>query len=234
MISTILKPSKFKGVLFDLDDTLVPAIASYDFAMQTIGIDPTDATYLKARELTKRNLPKGSPVAKSRFLYFKNYLELKGEYSPKAHAQLADRYESLVVEQMTNSWQMLGRQELMRKLSKAGFLIGVLTNETLRLQTRKLDAFWPEDVPLATVTTSEEFGLEKPDEGIFRIALARISLEKHEILYIGDSWENDISPCLSLGISCLHSTEFGTSQTPDLRSQQVPRIALLTELFDFL
>ncbi|MDK2973843.1 MAG: putative hydrolase of the superfamily [Methanofollis sp.] len=55
-----------------------------------------------------------------------------------------------------------------------------------------------------TVVFSSDVGCKKPDEEIFLTALARMHLEPHQALFIGDSQSNDLVPSRRLGMQALH------------------------------
>ena len=57
------------------------------------------------------------------------------------------------------------------------------------------------------VLSSEEEGLEKPDERIFLRALGRAGCEPHEACMIGDRPDNDIAPAKRLGMRTIRITQ---------------------------
>jgi putative hydrolase of the HAD superfamily len=54
------------------------------------------------------------------------------------------------------------------------------------------------------VLFSSDFGYKKPDSRIFLAGASRLDLNPGEILYIGDSIENDINPSRGLGMKAMH------------------------------
>jgi len=54
------------------------------------------------------------------------------------------------------------------------------------------------------VLFSSDFGFKKPDARIFLAGASRLGLKPKEILYIGDSFENDINPAQRLGMKAMH------------------------------
>ena len=51
---------------------------------------------------------------------------------------------------------------------------------------------------------SSDFGYKKPDARIFLAGAQYLGLRPKEILYIGDSYENDINPSRGLGMKAMH------------------------------
>lgn len=198
-------------VFFDLDDTLVDSEAAYVVGMKAIGIDPNSQAFLQARKQVKDELPSLAPIARSRFHYLKKYLENKKEYSPELHFRIASQYEEAVVMEMKKQWNQLGRKKLMMDLKALGKILFVVTNETLRFQTMKLNAFDPKAELFSGFLTSEEVGCEKPDERIYQLALQKVSARASETLMIGDSFDKDIEPALNLGMRACLTTQFRSS-----------------------
>jgi putative hydrolase of the HAD superfamily len=54
------------------------------------------------------------------------------------------------------------------------------------------------------VLFSSDLGFKKPDSRIFLTGASRLGLKPEEILYIGDSLENDINPSRGLGMKAMH------------------------------
>ncbi len=82
---------------------------------------------------------------------------------------------------------------LLDSLDKHGFKLGMITNGPVEHQKNKiaalgLDKYFPKD----HIFISDEVGIAKPDPTIFKIAAERLGLQAEEILYVGDTWINDI------------------------------------------
>ena len=199
-------------VLFlDLDDTIVNSSAAYNHGMHAIGIEPNDLDYLRAREQTKCLLPKLAPQSHSRFLYFKTYLENRGEYTPALHLSMAYEYEAAVLNFLEDNWNFLNRESLFLKLRTLYSFIHILTNEMTRIQVHKLRVLDPNFMLFDRVTTSEDVGFEKPDHSIFNHALQVSNVKPSQVIMVGDSFDNDIRPALELGIKPILTTEFSGS-----------------------
>ena len=71
------------------------------------------------------------------------------------------------------------------------------------------------------------FGIKKPGAAIYEEALRRAGARPEEVLFVGDSWENDILMPLRLGMSVLHvqlaSARDPTS--PEAERHQIQKIA---------
>ena len=195
-------------LLFDLDDTLVPSSKSYDVAMQVIGVDPSDPLYLQARSEVKTACPKGYPASRSRRLYFKRFLELQGEFSPRRYLELVTGYEAKVASYLGQAWQELERPRLFSQLTDKVDKIGLVSNETTFMQSAKLSQMDPEWNHFDFILTSEEVGCEKPDLRIFQRALDIVKATSGECLCVGDNFACDIAAPISLGMRAIQTLEF--------------------------
>jgi putative hydrolase of the HAD superfamily len=57
------------------------------------------------------------------------------------------------------------------------------------------------------VLFSSDFGYKKPDSRIFMAGAGYLGMSPQDILYIGDSWDNDIHPSRGLGMRAMHIEE---------------------------
>lgn len=214
-------------LLFDLDDTLVDSRSAYVYGMKKVGLSENDSSYLKGREAVKKMLPSGAPSARSRFLYFKQMLQMRGEYTPQRHLEICHAYENGVVEYVGKQWQNLGRSDFFLDLKKHFPKIGIVTNETTRMQILKVMAFDPNFEIFDYIVTSEEAGCEKPQEKIFQLAFDHFKAPLKEFVMIGDSFKNDIEPATKLGITAIKTVEFFDD---GMGSGTFPTISNLMEL----
>lgn len=84
-------------------------------------------------------------------------------------------------------------------LDQAGFRLGVVTNGRTAKQRRKIEALNLQDL-LGALLISEELGAAKPDERIFRAAAAKLALQPHECMFVGDNPEKDVWGASAIGM----------------------------------
>ncbi|WP_404332528.1 HAD family hydrolase [Mesobacillus maritimus] len=82
---------------------------------------------------------------------------------------------------------------LLKELTKLGIEIGLITNgptehQRLKIQQLGLDEHFSEN----RIFISDQVGKAKPNPYIFEVAAREINLPPEELLYVGDSWENDV------------------------------------------
>lgn len=89
-------------------------------------------------------------------------------------------------------------------LAERGLKLGAVTNnpkKASRLIREARDQGLP-DV-LEVMVTSVDCGWRKPHHVPFQLALDALGIAAHEAMFVGDSWENDIAPALSLGMTAV-------------------------------
>lgn len=112
----------------------------------------------------------------------------------------------------TNVKEVPGALDLIRVLKGEGISIGVITNNTERMQSTKLrDCGFAEYVDF--VLTSESCGIMKPDPRIFQMALEKFNVIPAESVMVGDSYEYDIVGALESGISSVWFNRNGELQS---------------------
>lgn len=82
-------------------------------------------------------------------------------------------------------------------LKEAGYLVGIAGNQTARAGRliRELN------LPAGFIATSDDLGAEKPSVAFFEKVLELVDHEPHEVLYVGDRFENDIVPAHEAGMA---------------------------------
>jgi putative hydrolase of the HAD superfamily len=84
-------------------------------------------------------------------------------------------------------------------LAQAGLRLGVVTNGRIHNQRRKIERLNLQEA-LGALLISEEFGAAKPDGRIFRAAAAKLAVQPHECMFIGDNPENDVLGASTVGM----------------------------------
>jgi putative hydrolase of the HAD superfamily len=114
--------------------------------------------------------------------------------------------------------------EVLTQLKARGLILGLITNARQEMLTiyRELGL----DKYLDFVATSEEAGSEKPDPGIFQLALEKAGVEADAAVHVGDQYEMDILGANAAGMRAVLIDRYDVF--PD--SAYRPRITTLREL----
>lgn len=91
--------------------------------------------------------------------------------------------------------------EVVRTLRKAGFRVGILSDQTQWLEELdQRDSFFKE---FDVVFNSYRLGIGKKDPQVFRIVAEKLGVEPHEILFVDDHLGN-VSRARSVGFQVIH------------------------------
>lgn len=198
-----------KYLIFDLDDTLLSSSAGYDLALKECGIDSEH--FKHARQCVKDRLPDRHTSARNRWLYFKEYLESQGNFSSDRLIELISKYENSLHSFQLKKWDESGKKNLLKRLKDRGYILNVITNETVQSQVKKLKIIDPDGTIFTDFLCSEEVGVEKPDLKIFNEMARRLN-SPTKILFVGDDVVNDLLPARSIGWEAILTTEYRHTQ----------------------
>lgn len=190
--------SSVKGVLVDFDNTLYEYTPCHKKALQAswesfkalheVSYEEFEVLYAQAQKVVKSRLKK-TASEHSRLLYFQVMLEnVFGCTKVEESLHLEEVY-----------WDTFFRgivlhEEILYFLTKAKnntIKICLVTDLTANVQLRKMVASGLCSY-VDYVVTSEEAGREKPESDIFHLALAKLGLQKGEVIMIGDDRIKDI------------------------------------------
>ena len=105
------------------------------------------------------------------------------------------------------------------------FKLGLLSNGNSRSKILGI-----EDLVSFEVFSQDHDGIDKPDPRIFEIAMQEAQCRPHQLLHVGDSWENDVLGALNAGATPVFFNRNATGQEP----QSVIEIGSLAELSSLL
>lgn len=198
---------KLAVLLFDLDDTLIPSSQFYLQARTQMGLNEEE--YQTARKMVKATLKKESPSVHNRLLYFKKILENRGQFSASSLLNMNEMYEANLLNLISSFVQQSRHTKVLHQLAK-NHRLGIVTNETTRIQILKLQQIDPKGEIFSFIVTSEEIGQEKPSPLIYDEVIKRIgtTVLPAQIAMIGDDLTADIVPATERGWRAFWVTEF--------------------------
>ncbi|WP_280670274.1 MULTISPECIES: HAD family hydrolase [unclassified Kitasatospora] len=88
----------------------------------------------------------------------------------------------------------------LQRLRDAGIWVGIAGNQNARVNQLLRDLRLPADA----IATSAEWGVAKPSADFFERVAAWAPAERHEIVYVGDHPQNDITPARAAGLRAAH------------------------------
>jgi len=192
---TVLSINK---IFFDLDDTLHDH--QKPFAEALIHIFPTfpqrkhiQSVYKRLRHYSDLLWVDYNAGTKSldELRIERIILALKDFHFPISKSQ-ASEFQQRYEQELFNISLFHEIPEILSELQQR-FEIGIITNGPVKHQSNKIKALGLERfIPSDRIFISDGLGIAKPDPNIFLEVAKRVKGVPHEMLYIGDTWKNDV------------------------------------------
>lgn len=232
---------EYKAVFLDWDDTIGDWASAMQLALRDLfGLYHLDRLYRSAEDFIEAYEPYNlelwgkygrGEIDKASLQFERFYRPLKPEEGryldglDKEH--LAHEIGAEFLRLTNTHFSLLPDAEYVVKYLAAKYPLTIVSNGFKEVQYYKF-----EHSGLAPFFThmiiSEEVGINKPQPGIFRIALERNGLQADEVIMIGDSYTSDIAGAKAAGIDqiWLH-----TGESPETATFILPR---LTDIMSIL
>ena len=197
---------KVRGVLFDLDGTLVDHETAVDDALRawlpTLGVTPSPAVIALWHEVQERHL-----VAwRERTITFAEQRRRRlREFLPAVGVPVAslDAVFQGYLRAYEDSWRAFDDvEDALTDLAELGLRTAVLTNGTTEQQNDKLRRTGLAG-RVGEVWTVEDLGVAKPDPEAFRLACERWGLPPAAVLSVGDRLDLDVLPARAAGLAAV-------------------------------
>jgi putative hydrolase of the HAD superfamily len=92
--------------------------------------------------------------------------------------------------------------QTLSSLRASGFKLGLITNGSVRMQSRKLECLALAPM-FATILISAAEGISKPDRRIFHRALERLNANPAQAVFVGDHPEVDVAGARAAGMRAI-------------------------------
>jgi putative hydrolase of the HAD superfamily len=221
-------PVPVRAVLCDLDDTLFDHTHASRCAVSELHRSVPDFSCWSPDEFTSRHremletlhlevLAGRLSISDARIERFKRLLIAAEVAEPDRVAPECARTYRLAYE---TSWRTVpGAAPLLASLSARGIRTAVVTNNLASEQRSKLQRCGLSGY-VDELVTSEEVGVQKPDERIFRVALERVGATAEEAVMIGDAWSTDIAGARAAGVRPIWLNRSG-GRSPDPEVEEI-------------
>ncbi|OLS38415.1 HAD family hydrolase [Bacillus sp. MRMR6] len=197
---------EIKAIFFDLDDTLhdhlLPFSKAFKMTFPTFDKQiEIEAVYKKFRDFSDLLWKKYSvgeltleQLRIDRLVLAMNYFNIF--ISDKQAVEFQAQYEEGL-----NRLRLFPEvPELIENLKSKEIHVGIITNGPVEHQFNKIKLLGlTNHIPREMMTISDEVGVAKPNPQIFHQVSDRHGFSANEILYIGDSWPNDVVAPLEAG-----------------------------------
>jgi HAD superfamily hydrolase (TIGR01549 family) len=124
-------------------------------------------------------------------LFYLNY-----ELTPQLLNNIYNEYNEYI---LNNIKLYDGVLDLIKYIKNLGKKIGIITNNLLELQLKKLEKLGILNY-IDCIITSEEAQYEKPHKNIYQLALGKTNMKSEQVCMIGDCLEHDIYGSINCGI----------------------------------
>ncbi len=202
-------PYDVRGVLFDLDDTLLDhssaAAAAVRHLVTTVPdwSDDDATTVARWRTLEEQHFARYAAgeigMLDQRRERVRAFLDL----AEASDAELDERFAAYLAH-YRSSWRPVpGGPELVLALLDRGLRVGILTNGQAGQQRAKLTAIGLSD-PRLVVCVSEELPAAKPHPAAYAAACQALGLPPDQVLMVGDHRLNDVDGARAAGLHAVH------------------------------
>jgi putative hydrolase of the HAD superfamily len=196
------RPAKIETVLLDAGGVLLDL--DYDYLRRLLDArgfevsrDELAVLEARARVEIERRVRDGGRVGEAWRDYFRSILG-RAAVPPDHHESIVDSLWE--AHHRVGLWTVAipGAVETVRGLRRRGYRVGVVSNAEGRVETDLRSAGF--DGLLETVVDSHLVGIEKPDPGIFAIALERLGARAETTIFVGDVPAVDLDGARAAGI----------------------------------
>ncbi len=187
-----------KAVLFDLDNTLYDYEVPHRKALKAVhvvlkkNINISFPKFKRLYNLSKGEIHRelsGFASAHNRVLYFQRLIEkTHNTVDPKVILKLYSTYWDTLLGNMKPAKGVL---ETLKEIKKRGLRVGIVTDLTTHIQLRKVQKLGITRY-VDVLVSSEEAGSEKPHAIMFLLALNKLDLSPHDVVFVGDNSTKDI------------------------------------------
>lgn len=190
--------TRFKGVLFDLDNTLINRRESIlMFSEKLLKKFKLDNKVTKLEDIYSILLEKDCGGYVSRKIVFSEFIDLISWMNKPSLEAVIEFWNT---EFPFCSVLFPGVYEVLEKLKANGLKIGIVTNGSKDFQNNKID-FTGIRKYMDTILISDEVGFRKPEKKIFNLSLELMHLKNNEVCFVGDNPHNDILGARDCGIA---------------------------------
>jgi putative hydrolase of the HAD superfamily len=208
------------GVLLDLDYAFLKRLLEARHVATTI--EALSASESLARTAIDRRVREGGRTSEAWRDYFRILLTRVGA-PPEGTEEIIDTLAE--AHERVGLWTVAidGAVATLRALKEAGHRLGVVSNAEGRVE-RDLHGAGFAGL-FETVVDSHVVGVEKPDPGIFRIAMERMSVSPDTTVYLGDVPAVDVAGARAAGLTPVLLDRHDLYVSAD-----VPRLRSIAEL----
>ena len=218
-----------RGILFDLDGTLVDRRDTLEIVAQELAAAFTDhLDEIDPADFSRVILEADNHGYREKAEVFQLWIQNLPWISPPTLEALLEFW---ITTYPKCTQAMRGAHGVLESLRTRGLKLGIVTNGTEQSQWAKIERL---DFPayVESIVISEAAGVSKPDPGIFELALSELDLAPAETYFVGDHPVNDIAGSQAAGLTPIWLC--GQIPWPDPTPLPQYKILRLTELLHLI
>jgi len=201
-----------KGVIFDLDDTLIDTSDHIAGALKNVFIKNKKYLKVSLKKFLNVNKTEIANLLKNKnlrinqvgyLIWFKMFETLKIDSSPFLINKCFNNFQNYILNHISLK---VGVSEILGFLKTNDIKVAVLSNGSFDEKIKKIIAV-KIDKKIDVLITSELFKDDKPKPSSLIYLINKLGLKKTEVVYIGDSYKEDILLARNLGIKTIYFNE---------------------------
>lgn len=198
------------AIFFDVGETLIRPLRPYRSLVREISVKLgftlsvealnglSDRMDARVAERTRQRLPFTFPAAESQRFWLETYRDYFAGFLPGVHSLLLAEELLDHLSSPTGYAPFEDTVATLEKLRDDGYRLGIISNWEAwlpaLLEAVGIKPFFDH------IVISGECGFEKPDTGIFTLALDEGGYRPDEVVYVGDRPTHDVEPAREVGI----------------------------------
>lgn len=224
-----------KAIFFDLDDTLHDSQKPFSDAIKKIipmlsDNNAIESLYKRFREFSDLlwNDYINKEITLEELRIQRITLALQTYYS-NISSELAKRFQKQYDISLKEIEVFPEVPELLERIKGMGIQLGIITNGPIQHQMGKIENLGlTKYISKELIFISDEVGVAKPHPEIFSYVAKSINYSSKELLYIGDSWTNDVLGSYQAGWKSIWFNH--RKRTPDTDHKPIAEITELPAL----
>jgi HAD superfamily hydrolase (TIGR01549 family) len=223
---------RIKAIFFDLDDTLHDHLKPFANALHSCvpGLNSSLTLYKEFRRMSDllwEDYSQGIlALEELRAQRIKFALESFG-----VHLSIEDalQFQQQYDKELSSLTLFPDVPALLSQLREAGYELGVITNGPVAHQLNKIKTLGIQEyINKDWLFISDGVGVAKPDPAIFRHVSEKVGIAPADLLYIGDTWANDIKAAIQAGWQAVWFNH--RLREPETAHQPLAEIRQLSEI----
>jgi HAD superfamily hydrolase (TIGR01549 family) len=189
---------EFRGVLFDLDDTLYDQQKPFSETLEKVfpwALQlPVGELYKKSRyysDVLWQEYTLGTMTLEQ--IRLERIIRALKDFGYTISQSQADRFQKTYVKALKSISLFSDALNLLSYLKQRQYSLGIITNGPVNHQLNKVRQLKLNNyIPSEKIFISDSLGIAKPNPKVFMVVSEILKLPPNQLVYVGDSWRNDI------------------------------------------